>query len=116
MPEALFIGGELESYPFRLAGIATLVPAGEPDDPAWLAAALEGSHTLLFVSESVLLRGAAAVRELQSRLPAGAALTIVPDPTSSRSDHLRFMRLQTMRALGVDTWTADSDVNAGANP
>ncbi len=113
MSKALFIGEESETYPFRLAGVETLVPDGEPQDPAWVGRVYREEHSLLFVSEAVLRHRPAAVSGLLASLPPATALTIVPEPSAGRSDHLRFLRLQTMRALGVDTWTADIDVNAG---
>ncbi len=114
MGNILFIGEETESYPYRLLGLETLVPPGDWEDLSWVDTAARGEHAVVLVAEGTLRRRGEAVALLLERLGKRAALTVVPDLARERSEHLRFIRRATVRALGVDTWTADEDMRTGA--
>ncbi len=116
MPRIIFLGEEREVHPYRLLGVETLVPPGEPAGAAWVEAIVRGPYRLVLVSESVWLRSKEAVTGLASRLDRQAALTIVPDVSRPRSEHLALMRARTLKAIGVDTWSAAADRGQGKEP
>jgi vacuolar-type H+-ATPase subunit F/Vma7 len=116
MPRIIFLGEEREVHPYRLLGIETLVPPAEPADASWMDMIARGPYRLVLVSESVWLRLTEALTSFYSRLDREAGLTIIPDVSRPKSEHLALMRARTLKAIGVDTWTAIADRGQGKEP
>jgi vacuolar-type H+-ATPase subunit F/Vma7 len=114
MPEILFIGDEPETFSYRLLGLRTFTPAGPPDDRAWVERIAGGGYGVILVAEETARARSGAIEALRRAIDARSSLTIVPVPGQEPSEHLRFLRTETGRALGVDTWNADGDHRGGA--
>lgn len=116
MYKLLYVGEGAEIHPFKLLGVETLQPPQEESEEAWIEKVAAGGYGVILVSEEAVRSRPAVVEELTRRIAPDAVLSVVPDPARPRSEHLRFLRHATVRALGVDTWTAQSDVSASEKP
>lgn len=113
MSDLIFVGGDIEAYPYRLLGIKTVTPPEDPGDKSWLEKLFPVKGCVVLVSEEAMLTRPGDFGDLFEKLDPSSAMTIIPAPFLEESEHLRFIRLLTTRALGVDTWTARKDVNMG---
>lgn len=116
MSNIIFIGDNIETYPFNLIGLETFVPPEDIEDLSWIEHLSQGRYSVIFISERTFRSRPDAMRSLNRKLRPGTAMTCIPDPVSPESEHLHFVRLKTVRALGVDNWTGDRDFSAGENP